>query len=203
MKFTTGQIQRSIELGYLSLERSDLRQYFLSGVGKTVLYCGGPVAALFAIAFFGDRLNYSVLIPVVVLVMGGMIAFLILMTIVKLRSLKLETIQTRYTAKEIRSILTLFARRYRFKRENNRKDLIIVTTRINDVAPHMRNERVTILIEDRKIHAASICNPHGYFFIRSLFNRKENLNLLRAMLSGSRKPEGFVEEQAARIASDS
>ncbi len=203
MKFTKEQIQRSIESGYLSLERSDLLHYLQVGVVKTILYEVGLIAAVVATSFFSGRLNDAVLLPLIVLVTAGVIAFLILVTAVKIYSLKLETIPTRYTAKEIRGILTLFARRYHFKRENNRKDLIIVITRVNDVATHMRNERITILIQDQKIHAASICNPHGPFFFRSLLNRKANLNLLRAMLSGSRKPEGFVEEAAARTTSDS
>lgn len=107
-------------------------------------------------------------------------------TIIKLRSLALETIATGYSGTEARTLITNFSKHYSFRKENNRKNLIIVTTRFTERTPHMRGERLTLIIQDNRIHATSICDPEGSFSFRSLFNRTENLKLLRAILSGTR-----------------
>lgn len=187
MRFTDEQIAHSLASGKLALEKGDMRSFLFAGVGKITALS----LAAFGITAFLISQFFSVTWAVYTLLALASIAAaaiaVLAATYLKLRSLKLETIPTKYSAAETRRILTGFFKHMKFRKENNRKDLIIVTTRRTHRAPGVRSERITLILDDSRVYAASICDPEGRFYFRSLLNRSANLNLIKAILSGMRK----------------
>jgi hypothetical protein len=186
MKFTNEQIARSIKTGRLALDDSDLTRYFVAGVTKISLTGLVIFASVSFAACLADPSESSVYAWLAAMIFFPTLMFLTIATIVKFRALNLVTIETMYSAAETRKVLTEFFKHFKFKIENNRKNLIIATTRPTKRIGHTRNERITILIDNKKVHLTSICAPDGSFYIRSLYNRSDNIGLLRSILSGMR-----------------
>lgn len=161
-------------------------RYWYSGylyIAVIPFFIFGIAALLLAQFPFASFNNY------IILALGTLILTLLIAiaaTIIKSRALILEVIPTQFSPQETRQVFTEFSRHYRFQKENNRKNLIIVTTRLTKRTPYMRRERITMFITDTKVYVTSISDPDGSFYLRSLFNRSRNLDLIRSILSGTR-----------------
>lgn len=186
----------------LQLDHDERVALLRLGILKTIIF---TALSLFCIllVLYGDDYGVVTIVLVASIIVGGMIACLVVMPVLKLRSLRLTEISTSFSTKETRDILAKFAKLYGWKVENNRNTLIVLIARPSDRYSYSRSERIMLLIEDGRIWASSICNPNGPFRFRSLINGNRNLNLVREMLSGTRIPNVELKKKkrkgAARL----
>jgi hypothetical protein len=197
VKFTDEQIKRSIDSGVLQLDRGDKLALLKHGVLKTVVF---TALGLFCVSLilFGFWNNPSLLAFTTGIVIVGLIVFLIALTLVKIKSLRLTEIKTSFTTKETRDILAKFARLYRWKVENNRDTLIVLIAKPSNRYSSAHSERIMLLMENGRILASCFCDTEQTFRYRSLINGKQNLNLIGAMVSGNRIPTIELKKRKKR-----
>lgn len=192
MKFTDDQVRASADSMFLRLDLTDLKDYLLVGVLK--ISVTAAIVLFIALLLFLEPFRFStwsVMLYIGIVVSAAL--SLIVVTAIKIYSLRLVPIETRFSLEEVRDVLTRFAKVYGWKQLNNRKNLIILLTRRSNRDDYSNGERVTIIMDSGRVFATSICHPGNGLRIVSLFRRKANLNLLREILSGRRNPDAPVK----------
>lgn len=187
MKFTDDQIESSARSGFLRLDLRDLLRLLWIGIPYLLFFVGATFAVILVIVLEVGTGRLASLSDLFLMVCIGSLATALAVSVAKLFSLRLTRITTAMNAAEARENITKFSKHYRWKAENNRKNLIILRTRQTRRTPRARSERVTILLIDNQILVASMCDPEGNFALASLFNRSANVGQIREILSGTRR----------------